>query len=36
VTGGILLAWLLLREVPPWNALAGAAITLIGVGLVLL
>ena len=36
VTGGILLAWLLLREVQPWNALAGAAITLIGVGLVLL
>lgn len=35
VTGGILLAWLLLREVPTWNALAGAAITLIGVGLVL-
>lgn len=35
VTGGILLAWLLLQEVPTWNALAGAAITLIGVGLVL-
>jgi drug/metabolite transporter (DMT)-like permease len=35
VTGGILLAWLLLNEAPPWNALAGAAITLIGVGLVL-
>jgi len=36
VTGGILLAWLLLRQVPPRNALTGAAITLIGVGLVLL
>lgn len=36
VTGGILLAWLLLREVPTWNAVAGAAITLIGVALVLL
>jgi drug/metabolite transporter (DMT)-like permease len=36
VTGGILLAWLLLQEVPTWNALAGAAITLVGVGLVLL
>jgi drug/metabolite transporter (DMT)-like permease len=36
VTGGILLAWLLLQEVPTWNDLAGAAITLIGVGLVLL
>lgn len=36
VTGGILLAWLLLHEVPTWNALAGAIITLIGVGLVLL
>ena len=35
VTGGILLAWLLLQEVPTWNALAGAAMTLIGVGLVL-
>ena len=35
VTGGILLAWLLLHEVPTWNAAAGAAITLIGVGLVL-
>jgi drug/metabolite transporter (DMT)-like permease len=35
VTGGILFAWLLLHEVPTWNALAGAAITLIGVGLVL-
>ena len=36
VTGGILLAWLLLQEAPTWNALAGAVITLIGVGLVLL
>ena len=35
VTGGILLAWLLLQEVPTWNALAGAAITLMGVALVL-
>jgi drug/metabolite transporter (DMT)-like permease len=35
VTGGILLAWLLLREVPSWNALVGAALTLVGVGLVL-
>ncbi len=36
VTGGILLAWLLLREAPTWNALAGAGITLVGVSLVLL
>ena len=35
VTGGILLAWLLLREAPTWNALAGAGITLVGVALVL-
>ncbi len=35
VTGGILLAWLLLHETPPWNALAGAGITLFGVGLIL-
>ena len=35
VTGGILLAWLLLHEVPTWNALAGAGITILGVGLVL-
>jgi drug/metabolite transporter (DMT)-like permease len=35
VTGGILLAWLLLRETPSWNALVGAAVTLLGVGLVL-
>ncbi len=34
VTGGILLAWLLLGETPR-NALAGAAIRLLGVGLVL-
>jgi drug/metabolite transporter (DMT)-like permease len=36
VTAGILLAWLLLRETPTWNALAGAALTLVGVSLVLL
>jgi drug/metabolite transporter (DMT)-like permease len=36
VTGGIVLAWLLLQETPTWNALAGAAITLAGVALVLL
>lgn len=36
VTGGIVLAWLLLQETPTWNALAGAAITLAGVVLVLL
>jgi drug/metabolite transporter (DMT)-like permease len=35
VTGGIVLAWLLLQETPSWNALAGAAITLVGVGLIL-
>jgi drug/metabolite transporter (DMT)-like permease len=35
VTGGILLAWLLLHETPTWNALAGVAITLVGVALVL-
>ncbi len=35
VTGGIVLAWLLLQETPTWNALAGAAITLVGVALVL-
>ncbi len=35
VTGGILLAWLLLHEAPAWNALAGAGITLVGVALVL-
>lgn len=36
VTGSILLAWLLLHEVPGWNAVAGAGITLVGVALVLL
>lgn len=36
VTVGILLAWVLLQEAPTWNALAGAAITLVGVVLVLL
>jgi len=36
VTGGIVLAWLLLQETPTWNALAGAALTLVGVALVLL
>jgi drug/metabolite transporter (DMT)-like permease len=35
VTGSILLAWFFLSESPTWNALAGAAITLAGVGLVL-
>lgn len=35
VTGSILLAWLLLHEAPTWNAVAGAGITLVGVGLVL-
>jgi len=36
VTGGILLAWVLLGEAPTLNAVAGAGITLIGVALVLL
>jgi len=36
VTGGILLAWVLLREPPTWNAVVGAGITLVGVALVLL
>ncbi len=36
VTGGVLLGWLLLAEAPPWNAAVGAAVTLLGVGLVLL
>src|SRR5574341_187302 len=36
VTAGIVLAWLLLQETPTWNALAGAALTLAGVALVLL
>ena len=35
VTLAILLAWLLLGEVPSWNALLGAALTLAGVALVL-
>jgi drug/metabolite transporter (DMT)-like permease len=35
VLGGTLLAWLLLGEVPPWNAVAGAALTVLGVSLVL-
>jgi drug/metabolite transporter (DMT)-like permease len=35
VTLGILLAWLLLGEAPGWNALAGAALTLLGIALVL-
>ena len=35
VTLGILLAWFLVGEPLTWNALAGAALTLIGVGLVL-
>jgi drug/metabolite transporter (DMT)-like permease len=35
VTLGILLAWLLVGEPLTWNAIAGAALTLIGVGLVL-
>ncbi len=35
VTLAILLAWLLLGEVPGWNALLGAALTLVGVALVL-
>ena len=35
VTLGILLAWFLVGEPLTWNAIAGAALTLIGVGLVL-
>ncbi len=35
VTFGILLAWLLLGELPPWNALLGACLTLLGVGILL-
>jgi drug/metabolite transporter (DMT)-like permease len=35
VTLGILLAWFLVGEPLPWNAIAGAALTLLGVGLVL-
>ena len=34
VTGGILLAWLILGEVPGAHAIVGAALTLLGVGLV--
>ncbi len=34
VTGGILLAWLLLGEVPGAHAILGAGLTLLGVGLV--
>jgi len=36
VTGGILLGWLLLGEAPTWNAALGAAITLLGVALVII
>lgn len=36
VTGGVLLGWLLLAETPSWNAGVGAAVTLLGVALVLL
>jgi drug/metabolite transporter (DMT)-like permease len=35
VTLGILLAWFLVGEPLTWNAITGAALTLIGVGLVL-
>lgn len=35
VTGGILLGWLFLGEAPTWNAALGAAITLLGVALVI-
>lgn len=35
VTGGVILGLLLLREVPSLNAIVGAAITLLGIGLVL-
>ena len=35
VSLGILLAWLVLGELPGWNAVVGAALTLLGVGLVL-
>ena len=35
VTGGIILSWLLLAQVPSPNSLAGALVTLVGVGLVL-
>lgn len=36
VTGGILLGWLFLAEAPTWNAALGAAITLLGIALVLI
>ena len=36
VTGGILLGWLFLGEAPTWNAALGAAITLLGVALVII
>jgi len=36
VTGGILLGWLLLGEALTWNAGIGAAVTLVGIALVLL
>lgn len=36
VTGGVLLGWLLLAEALSWNAGVGAAVTLLGVALVLL
>lgn len=35
VTGGILLSFLLLSQVPSMNSLVGAAVTLVGIGLVL-
>ncbi|HYP40925.1 MAG TPA: DMT family transporter [Chloroflexia bacterium] len=35
VTGGIILSWLLLSQVPTPNALAGAFVTLVGIALVL-
>jgi len=35
VTLGILLAWALLGEAPPWNSAVGALLTLVGVGVVL-
>jgi len=35
VTLGILLAWMALGEPVTWNAAAGAALTLLGVSLVL-
>jgi drug/metabolite transporter (DMT)-like permease len=35
VTGGIILSWLLLHQSPSVNSLAGALLTLVGIGLVL-